>query len=367
MRALKWSKVLCVAAALLTLGPQGSLWAQRSSASPALGKEVARISIGAPIEKLIWSPDGRRVVALSRDFSLSSVNPDRGTRDWRVKALGLAPRATLAFVDGGAWILAAGTAPGTPPPMGAFHLWDARTGASQRWVDYDVPMETLQPRVLWAFSLSEDRATVASSGDGRSLLLHDTRTWTPLRRVGPIQGVASRPAAVIHASFDERRDRFVGARVLGEVFTWALSTARQVVSFKPFGGGGIGAMVLAPGTGHIVVAGDDQTPGDPQDLVAAYDPATARLLQVYRGPGFAVRSLAISNDGRLLAAIKTRSTTYGPGRALVWEAAGGRLLGSADIGESPDEGIAFSPDGQLLAYAADKTIVIVKLDTRMLR
>ena len=365
MRALMLTGIAYVAALLSALWPINLLWAQ--DASSGIGKETARINVGASIVKLAWSPDGRRVVVRSTDAALTSVNPTRATRDWRVKVLGTAQDVTLAFVGSGTQILTAAVAPAAPPPRAALHLWDARTGASVRWVDYDVPMETLQPRVLRAFAVSDDGTTVASSGDGRSVLLHDTRTWMHGSRIGPIQGLTGRPAPIIRALFDKPRDRFIGGRILGEVFTWSISSARQLRAFKPFEGGGIGAMALAPRTGHVVVGGDTQTRGDPQNFVAAFDPAAGTLLQVYRGPGFAVRSLTVSNDGRLLAAIKSPSTIHGSGRVLVWEVISGRLLGSADLGQSLDEGVVFSPDGQYLAYAANSTVIVVKLDSRMRR
>src|SRR5688572_19033006 len=99
-----WTRTLFAVVLLCGVSLWTPSWAQHSPYGPNIGKETARVGVGASIVRLVWSPDGRRVVVLSTDFVLSSVSPDRATRDWKSKALGFAQYATIAFVDGGARI-----------------------------------------------------------------------------------------------------------------------------------------------------------------------------------------------------------------------------------------------------------------------
>jgi WD40 repeat protein len=79
------------------------------------------------------------------------------------------------------------------------------------------------------------------------------------------------------------------------------------------------------------------------------------------GHDHSVRGVTYSHDGRLLA-IFGGWHPQAPGRLTIWDTASGRLpLSSFKVSGGAARGVAFSPDNELLAYAASHTIKLVQM------
>ncbi len=107
-----------------------------------------------------------------------------------------------------------------------------------------------------------------------------------------------------------------------------------------------------PGAGikhvnSVAISSDGRTlaAGDTNGNAYLWDAGTGRQLAVLRGGGGAkVFAVAFSPDGTMVA------TGYGNGRTSVWKAATGQLAGTVpDPGGKAVNSVAFSPDGKTLA------------------
>ena len=120
------------------------------------------------------------------------------------------------------------------------------------------------------------------------------------------------------------------------------------VAFSPDGR----LLATAGGGGHetiqiFVVSGS----GDNQAWL--WDPATGEQLRTLTGHTGAVYGVAFSPDGRLLATASRDKTV------LLWDPATGEQLRTLTGHTGAVYGVAFSPDGRLLATASrDKTVLL---------
>jgi WD40 repeat protein len=78
-----------------------------------------------------------------------------------------------------------------------------------------------------------------------------------------------------------------------------------------------------------------------------WDPATSR--RIFSVPGYPSRKLAFAPDGQSLVVAQRRLVTF-------WDSTAGALLTSLAAHDAPVYGVAFSPDGQLLATCAHDSI-----------
>jgi len=154
---------------------------------------------------------------------------------------------------------------------------------------------------------------------------------------------------------DEARDLVIWSHS-ATVNVWHLGDGAAVAEFPVFDVYAV-AMQLNPRTGEIVVGGTGVVEGwldvdgrmvshrdDTRTLVRGFDPVTGKQLHAYAGPGYSVEGLSVSNDGRFVAASKSRAIGLTPAYLHLWDAGSG----------------AFSPDGKFLAVAVENAILILK-------
>ncbi|HUV39626.1 MAG TPA: WD40 repeat domain-containing protein [Planctomycetota bacterium] len=141
-----------------------------------------------------------------------------------------------------------------------------------------------------------------------------------------------------------------------EVLLWDLSRAKLA---KRLGAGVFTGRVTSlafVGEGPQLAAGDG-VPGR-SGAVRVFDTNTGALLRFLPGPTDTVRCLAVSPDGKLLAAGGAYKEVH------VWSLVDARPVRTIEGHDDWVTGVAFSPDGSLLATVSmDKSLQLWKTDT----
>jgi eukaryotic-like serine/threonine-protein kinase len=294
------------------------------------GREVFTYEGNEQDMTLAFSPDGRYLAASGRGYVKAWEVTGREVLSYQVKgpAGRLQPRINLTFSpDGGA--LAASDV------EGATRVWDLGTGRERLAlkVRSPEPAGITDAGLFLMFG-----AGVAFSPDGRRLATGNpvTRVWDAasgaelhsLGHVGPVVGVAVSPVGRTVATGQDQVVR------LWEPETW-----------KPLGtcgghSGEVGALAFSP-DGHLLAAGDGIWDLTDRQAVGV-QPPTRRL----NGNPQGIVALAFSPNGQQLFSV-------GAGSVKVWDVASGRELSSGKLALERVGGVAFSPDGQWLAYGGN--------------
>ena len=333
----------------------------------ASGKEVRREAKG--YGEVVFSPDGQTLAAPDlgaiRLWETASGKPVAAL-PWRQR-----PPAHVRFSSDGTYLAAAGA--GGP----AVTVWELATGK-------EVSPLPAHRDPIRAVALAPDRQVLASVGSGggapAALTLWQVPTGRELRRLAGPGGPV--PAVLFAAG---GRVVIAGPGADGAVRRWEAGTGKElpwvqglfpktaralVVSpdgqafavsssnhsihlYDSSSGKRRGTLGVAPGAGQVLAL----SPG--ARLVAYAEGGgavvladTARGKVLYQAHHEAVRALAFSPDGQLLA-------TGGSGPIRLWQVRTGKqrssLAGHGDPGQTT--AVAFSPDGRALASAGyDSTV-----------
>ncbi len=295
-------------------------------------------------------------VALSDDGALLAAGTSTGqvwlwrvadrTSLWVVQAHTGAVQGVALSADG--QLVASGGGEGT------VRLWQTNSGQA---------VATLRGHAgaVWGVALSADARLVASgSGDG-TVRLWETDTGQPVTilqgHTGGVLGVAlSADGRLVASGSGDRTVRL-----------WESDTGRCVATLQGHTGGvwGValsadGQLVASGGFDGIVrlwsLAGVMERNGR-QGTQEEAD--TARPVATLQGHIGAVRGLALSADGRLVAAGST-----GEGTVRLWEAGTARPMASLQGHTSGVLGVALSADGRLVASGSgDGTVRLWETDT----
>jgi WD40 repeat protein/serine/threonine protein kinase len=145
----------------------------------------------------------------------------------------------------------------------------------------------------------------------------------------------------------------------GEVKLWDPATGQPLLSI-PSTALPIVALAFSPDSRRLATAGESgprQGPGE----IKLWDVQTGKLLQTFTGHKKGIQALAYSPDGTLLAG-GGRYPGPSPGRdqgeLKVWDTGTGREVYSLPGHTGPVGGVAFSPDGTLLASASEKEVKV---------
>jgi WD40 repeat protein len=237
---------------------------------------------------------------------------------------------------------------------GQVRLLDTATG-KERGV-----LEVGKVKVIALLFAPDGRSLAVGGGgqEGRSLTLFDTATFKETRKLqGP--GGAGNPLAftpdgklllvgdggslVLWEVATGKPRRQLGAPPRqrdaddGDVLMWFPNRMLPIET-------GLGVAVTRDGNHMIQARGDS---------VCLVDLVSGRVAQRFEGPGVKLGAVALSPDGKLLAAGAADATVR------LWDVAGGKELGALSGHRAEVHRLVFSADGKVLATASrDRTVLV---------
>jgi RNA polymerase sigma factor (sigma-70 family) len=300
------------------------------------------VAAGKQVHRLKGHDQGVRVVAFSPNSQLlASGGPDPILRLWQVPAGKEVHRIDLGGTWG-CWALAFSSDGKTLLSGGiwdsAVHFWDVSTGKERR--RSEAPSSLLD-----SLAFSPDGKTVITATRNKPIYRWDAATGKERGQFSAKQhgfdAVAFSPDAKTLA---------VGGYLDATVRLWDLATGKKQRTLGKHAER-VGAVAFSPDGKLLASGGKDNT-------VLLWKVADGKEIRRFTKLGFGVTMLAFTPDGTKL--VVGGDTT--PGRFLggntfrLLEVANGKVLRKVD---SPQAiyGVAFTPDGKLLASAGDDNVI----------
>lgn len=345
-----------------------------------LNNEIASYDFPSPVVSIAWSPDGRRLaVSYDEDKQVALIDRATGRTMWTIAKLASHYSSVccrlLFSPDGAHLYTASAVTRGSVKRDVSVSILDTRDGSIAGAFAYHEPPRGASMALDMA--LSHDGKTLyAIPGVTNEVIAFDTRTGAVTNKFVAQEGVPETGRGFTRGRLvlDEDRGRLWFAHQ-GTLVGWSLDgkSVAQVQAFQL----GVTAMALNKKTGDIVAGGTSEveqslfplglrvknaelrTYSDPApELVRAFDGKTVRLKRKYIGPSGTVGGVSISGDGRLVVATKG---AFRLGRLLVWDTETGEVLAEKDRDSVGLKDVAFSPDGQLLAYVENRSVKVLRI------
>lgn len=227
------------------------------------------------------------------------------------------------------------------------------------------------------FSLADDGSVLALilGTDSGFITLCDPNSRSIIGHVGQLINRYNKTVNPLKIAIDSRRNLLSAAYANGEVQIWDYKQNRKILGFNP-SQTGVEAITYNPISGELITGSDGVITGamlesngrlaegklhdDPDSFVRAWNPVTGVLARKYIGTQHGVSSIAVSPNGRYVAAIEGGPL---PGvRLLLWDAQTGALLTTVEYGRKDgDYPAKFSPDGRYLAVGIEHVLYVYEI------
>jgi WD40 repeat protein len=280
--------------------------------------------------RIAFSPDGQRLAAGSRD---GAVIWDLATNQRRLLMEHANRVEAMAFSPDGQHVAATSE-------DGTVIVWDLSHGEKR--------VLTGHGDLVHDVAYSPDGMRLASASEDQSVRVWDLRTGQPLLNLTEHQ------SGVLAVVFSPDGRSLATSGQDSTVRIWDATTGSRTQVFRGHGEGVGGKLAFSP-DGRRLVSASDTT-------VRVWDPVTGQEALILRDHTRSVSALAFSRDGRRLA---SGSYVEGDPGLRVWNAmpltdedspqASRNFAGHAGA----VNGVAFSPDGNLLASGGDDRTVLV--------
>jgi WD40 repeat protein len=305
---------------------------------PADGKELARLGKHNSdiVPSLTFSPDGRILASSGQDATIRLWDVAR-----RKPLFVLRSEDTMVlpivFSRDGKWLISGGGTQKNPQESDspwehpAIRIWDAATGKQLR-----VFRDTEVRGTVDSLALAPDGRTLAVRCEDK-LRLWDVTTGKVLRT---LPCPRNSDGTICKLCFSPN-GKLLAEGIGNTIGLWDVASGRLLNLSADESTSGIKSVALSS-DGRLLAAGD----GD--GYLSFWDFRNRRLIRCFRGCDTEVNQVAFSPDGKMLAGISRDD------HPRVWDAANGRQRYQIPIGRpktSHPTMLAFTPDGKLLAYA----------------
>jgi RNA polymerase sigma factor (sigma-70 family) len=413
--------------AVFALSPDGKTLATTDKGfihllEAASGKKMASWEGGNEARALLFSPDGKQLVAATggKDRSVRLLDVETGKELRRLEEASEVSVRTLAFSPDGKLLVAPGAA-------NLALLWEAATGkVVGRLEGHTAPVSLVafspdgkiiasgsadhtvrlwdpdSGKVLHEWKI--DATALAFSPDGKVLAAGTSAmngAVGTVRLLGTATGQEVGPTATHHAplhraAFSGDGNTIATSGKDDAVRLWEASTGKEIRAFAD-DAGGVSGMNLSPDGKKLTTVGQDAVvrlrdtttgkelsrfelapPGPvlrtffspdgemlgtvrPKGEVALWRVADGQLLRSFKGDDAEVLAVAVSPDGKGLA------LGSGNGNIRIWDVASGKARAWKKRREvlkaDPARSLAFAPDGQYLASSHQNSLRIWELAT----
>jgi WD40 repeat protein/serine/threonine protein kinase len=288
----------------------------------ATGKEIRAFwGHGDSVHGLAFSPDGHRLASGSVDRTVRVWDAQTGQELFTLRGHGSAV-VGVAFSHDGQRLASTDTA-------GVLHVWDAGTPQEARVL-------IGHGTIVSGVAFSPDGTRVATAGWDRTVRVWDAATGEN------VLILRDHELPVLSVAFHPDGKQLAAASGDRSIKIWNALTGKVVQTLRDQGEAGAihYSVAWAPDGKHLAAAGRDS-------IVRIWDIATgkARSLRGHKGHIFKV---TWSPDGRRLASGDHESVR-------LWDPTAGQLVRTLP----GEHGVAFSPDGEILAAAAEGNLVML--------
>jgi RNA polymerase sigma factor (sigma-70 family) len=215
----------------------------------------------------------------------------------------------------------------------AVHLWDASSGKMVRQLS-----GFRDPFTAWYnLAFSPDGKQLASGGNGRAVHVWDVKTGDRLPR-----GLESQDGEIYSLALSRDGRTLASGSNDGTVWLWDLARGRKLRALADRHPSTLVRVALSP-DGRLVASGA----GDPG--VRLHDLATGKLLRTFptgKFPAGQVLGLAFSPDGKLLAGAINDGKSGEGNTIRLWETASGKVVCEVPSVSIWVSSLAFAADGK---------------------
>jgi WD40 repeat protein len=286
------------------------------------------------------SSDGRFIAFSDRKHAIRLVDARTGA-DTRQLRGHTAPVTALVFASGGRSLLSGGL-------DSAVRLWDIRRDPREAETGHF----TVATGPVTGLALHPNGQVLAVTGAGpltsEGVAVANVQLWDLVSRRGgePLRG---HPGGAVGVAFTSDGGTLISIGNDRSLKLWDHPGRLEQATLR--GHTGTAGTVALSGHGRTLawIARGEGLGGRGQEI-NVMDLVAGTLINVFRGHGRPIQALAISGDGRQLAAAAGHLDE--PAELLVWEVRTGRLLQAMTGHTNEVVAVAFSPAGNSLASAS---------------